>query len=600
MASVVKIKRSAVGGKAPTTSDITAGELALNTADGRLYSSKGVSTFEVGANTHSLYVGTGGATFGNGAFSLPTTDGSADQVIKTNGSGVLTWTDQSGGAAVQTMPFYNSSGTLDTITITGSSFTFYDSTGTADSIDISTDINLNSLADVSVAAPSLNQVLRYNGTSWVSSDSAGASWSALTSTNTAIRTLVGQNLANTNAYIASVSTAERSALANTNAYIASVSTAERSALANTNSYIATKAPSSNPSFTGSFQVTGPTSGNGEIYLTDGDTTGLGNSLLIKKAGSEAYINNRSAGALNFWTNNGSRVVIDSIGRTKIGDGIGPNYLLDVVTSDGDSVVQVKTAGTDATDDTIIRNVIGGTTAKNYINFGDSADDDIGSIIYDHGTDALSFNVNATEAMSIASNGDITTAGSITPGTYKPGEIIETIACMCDGSTVTVQSGSYTITNVTAAQASTTSYAVMNGSSISYTPPAGTKRVLYRYNFKFDSTGYSSISHFKFQIDGTDVVPASRQYSSNYASTNWHHANLELGIEWVIDCDAASNDAANGKFTSWTSPKTLRGVFREYGGGYSATLHNNVWWDGTSASGGYAAPIKPFLYIQAIA
>ena len=184
--------------------------------------------------------------------------------------------------------------------------------------------------------------------------------------------------------------------------------------------------------------------------------------------------------------------------------------------------------------------------------------------------------------------------------YQSGEIIETIACMCDGSTVSVQSGDYTITNVSAAQASTSSHVVMTGSQIDYTPPAGTKRVLYRYNFKFDVTGYSGISHFKFQIDGTDVVPASRNYSSNYASTNWHHANLELGIEWVIDCNAASNDAANGKFTSWTSAKTLRGTHRHYGGGYSHSLHNNVWWDGGGATGGYQAPIKPFLYIQAIA
>lgn len=184
--------------------------------------------------------------------------------------------------------------------------------------------------------------------------------------------------------------------------------------------------------------------------------------------------------------------------------------------------------------------------------------------------------------------------------YQPGEIIETIACMCDGSTVSVQSGDYTITNVSAAQASTSSHVVMTGSSIDYTPPTGTKRVLYRYNFKFDVTSYSGISHFKFQIDGTDVVPASRNYSSNYASTNWHHANLELGIEWVIDCNAASNDAANGKFTSWTSAKTLRGTHRHYGGGYTHSLHNNVWWDGGGASGGYQAPIKPFLYIQAIA
>ena len=206
----------------------------------------------------------------------------------------------------------------------------------------------------------------------------------------------------------------------------------------------------------------------------------------------------------------------------------------------------------------------------------------------------------TTSTGAAITGNLTTTGTITPGTYKPGEIIETIACMCDGSTVSVQSGDYTITNVSGAQSSTSSYVVMTGSEIDYTPPTGAKRVLYRYNFKFDVTSYSGISHFKFQIDGTDVVPASRNYASNYASTNWHHANLELGIEWVIDCDAASDDAANGKFTSWTSAKTLRGVHRHYGGGYSHRLHGNVWWDGTSASGGYNNPIKPFLYIQAIA
>ena len=93
MASVVKIKRSSVQGKAPTTSDITAGEIALNTRDGKLFSSDGTAVFEVGANLHSLSVGTGGLTIGNNAFTLPTTDGTLNQIIKTNGSGVLSWTD---------------------------------------------------------------------------------------------------------------------------------------------------------------------------------------------------------------------------------------------------------------------------------------------------------------------------------------------------------------------------------------------------------------------------------------------------------------------------------------------------------------------------
>ena len=54
MAATIKIKRSAVAGKAPSTSDINGGELALNTKDGRLYSSDGTNKiFEIGANNHT-------------------------------------------------------------------------------------------------------------------------------------------------------------------------------------------------------------------------------------------------------------------------------------------------------------------------------------------------------------------------------------------------------------------------------------------------------------------------------------------------------------------------------------------------------------------
>lgn len=93
MASIVKIKRSSVQGKAPTTSDIQAGELALNTRDGKLFSSDGSKIFEVGANTSALTVGS--ITIGNtNPFTLPETDGFNGQVIKTDGNGNLTWQDQ--------------------------------------------------------------------------------------------------------------------------------------------------------------------------------------------------------------------------------------------------------------------------------------------------------------------------------------------------------------------------------------------------------------------------------------------------------------------------------------------------------------------------
>ena len=66
-------------------------------------------------------------------------------------------------------------------------------------------------------------------------------------------------------------------------------------------------------------------------------------------------------------------------------------------------------------------------------------------------------------------------GRITKTEYEPGEIIERICSVCDGSTHVVKSGSYTITNVTSEQAGTTSDAVCSGSSIDYKCPAGAKK-----------------------------------------------------------------------------------------------------------------------------
>jgi hypothetical protein len=50
-----------------------------------------------------LTIADGGAITFNTAFTFPTSDGSANQVLKTNGSGTLSWTDQSGGGGSGTV-----------------------------------------------------------------------------------------------------------------------------------------------------------------------------------------------------------------------------------------------------------------------------------------------------------------------------------------------------------------------------------------------------------------------------------------------------------------------------------------------------------------
>jgi hypothetical protein len=57
MANTIKLKRSSVAGKVPTTSDLSLGELGLNTYDGKLYAKKSVSgtesIVEIGAGAAS-------------------------------------------------------------------------------------------------------------------------------------------------------------------------------------------------------------------------------------------------------------------------------------------------------------------------------------------------------------------------------------------------------------------------------------------------------------------------------------------------------------------------------------------------------------------
>lgn len=112
MGSVVKIKRSTVQGKAPTTSDLATGEIALNLRDNKIFSSDGFNIIEIGSNTSSLSVGT--LTVGNtNPYRFPTTGGDSGQFIVTDGSGTLSFENQ-GGSEITANTTNYSTITVDT------------------------------------------------------------------------------------------------------------------------------------------------------------------------------------------------------------------------------------------------------------------------------------------------------------------------------------------------------------------------------------------------------------------------------------------------------------------------------------------------------
>lgn len=178
---------------------------------------------------------------------------------------------------------------------------------------------------------------------------------------------------------------------------------------------------------------------------------------------------------------------------------------------------------------------------------------------------------------------------------QPGQVLEYLSGPCDGRTV----GGYTWPDVTAVLPLTAAYTDVTGSVITYTPPSGAANVFYKFVWQIDCTGYSGISHYRFYIDSEEVIGAYRSIAPGEYVSNAHHNANEV-FEWAIQCNAGSEDASKGQFTSWTSPKTLKLYAREYdNSSYQQVLHQNVWRDGGGAVAPYILAI-PQLTIVAIA
>ena len=168
-------------------------------------------------------------------------------------------------------------------------------------------------------------------------------------------------------------------------------------------------------------------------------------------------------------------------------------------------------------------------------------------------------------------------------------ILEALHMVCDGSTTVVSSGSYASTNITGSQNSTTSYADLSGSSINYTPPSGTKTVLYEFRY---ATGYINAqegTHHKIFLDGTEVTNA--RFSS---TTQGGLGDNNIYVRWVFKIgDGAVADT--GKVSSWSSAKIIKVQIRAFSATYTTKIHETVYWDG----GGGTHLSKPTISVTAL-
>jgi hypothetical protein len=191
------------------------------------------------------------------------------------------------------------------------------------------------------------------------------------------------------------------------------------------------------------------------------------------------------------------------------------------------------------------------------------------------------------------------SASIATGAVDAGSnIIEQIHGVCDGRSVTVPSGTYTMPNVTALQALTGSYADVTGSSFTYNPPSGTTKVVYNLHTWFVRDGDYPLGHFRFYVDSDEATKFRKTLYGAYLI-------YPVDLKYIITI-GGSADTANANVASWSSNKTMKIQAREYtdgSGGSTNTgnMHKMVYFDGTSASGSGngSTYIAPTLTITAL-
>ena len=179
-------------------------------------------------------------------------------------------------------------------------------------------------------------------------------------------------------------------------------------------------------------------------------------------------------------------------------------------------------------------------------------------------------------------------------TLPPGMVIEQFCSPCNGSAITVQSGTYTVQNVTTLQNNSGTWEDLTGSTITYTPPTGTQTVIYEFSYQLSYEDINASGNSKLLLDDVEVVYARASHSG------WGNSYNEKGrvyFKWGFHI-GGSADANSGRVASWTSGKTIKLQVRNFSSSYEYRFHEMQYWEGSDVDDA-AAFTMPLIGITAI-
>ncbi len=151
-----------------------------------------------------------------------------------------------------------------------------------------------------------------------------------------------------------------------------------------------------------------------------------------------------------------------------------------------------------------------------------------------------------------------------------GQCLECIAVIPQGQSITTKSGqSLTFPNIVATTALPTRPSFLNIGEFDYLPPTGTKMVILSYKLMLPYQGsFAQFLIFNCSQNATEITHTQVSFENGGGESPCYT------IEVIINIDSAfgSDDIANGKLASWTTPKTFIFQGQKWISIYAANIH----------------------------
>ena len=183
-----------------------------------------------------------------------------------------------------------------------------------------------------------------------------------------------------------------------------------------------------------------------------------------------------------------------------------------------------------------------------------ADGSAGQFLKTDGSGALSF---ATPAIN---------TGSL--------QVLEQFYLLADGRSVTTANGTVTTENVTSTETLTDVYAIMDGSKITYQPPAGTTEVIYEYKTVVSEASSNDrlLYSWYMAIDNVLITQSKETYMN--ATGGYVH---DLWVKQAFKVNTGGSNSSTTGDRAGLPSMELKVLARRWNNTYAAIAHQVTYW-----------------------